>query len=552
MKVWRQRGLELRSVRRVLHAACGGLAVAIVGCSGGNGPDVTLDSIELTPASATLQAGAAPQFTATGHFSDGSSAPATVSWAASGGTISPTGLYTAGSVVGNFQVVATEQGGSISKAAAVTVTAAPPVLTSISVAPATISLAPSATQQFVATGHYSGGGTGSVSVSWTATGGAITTGGLYTAGAATGPYVVTATVIGGSPAGTAAVTITAAPPTLTSVTVAPSTVNLAPGITQQFTATAHYSDASSRPATVDWIAAGGAIDAAGFYTAGAIDGTYEIKATATGTSVAGTASATITTPPPNLVGIEVSPAGVRLKPGDPAAQFTAVGRLSTGGTTPVAVNWTVSSASPPAQCCNTIGLGDGRLTAGNSVGTYVVTATLQGGSLAGTMPFNVHQTGGNSVVPPNFWTPSPGIVYLCTSNHFTDDALTNGAVATVTAAPDVGVLTASVPYTNSHPPVLYPTGDGEVAVTCQQVWNAPGGLVGSVSVTISVASNRPGTGMAKVFSYETSRVPPPTGRADFSQILDYSPSWTANPVAMTVVVSATAGANIWFKNTDKP
>ena len=466
MKVWRQRGLELRSVRRVLHAACGGLAVAIVGCSGGNGPDVTLDSIELTPASATLQAGAAQQFTATGHFSDGSSAPATVTWTASGGTISSTGLYTAGSASGNFQVVATEQGGSISKAAAVTVTAAPPVLTSISVAPSTISLAPSATQQFVATGHYSGGGTGSVSVNWTATGGTITTGGLY--------------------------------------------------------------------------------------TAGAIDGTYEIKATATGTSVAGTASATITTPPPNIVAIEVSPAGVRLKPGDPAAQFTAVGRLSTGGTTPVAVTWTVTSASPPAQCCNTIGLNDGRLTAGNSVGTFVVTATLQGGSLAGTMPFNVHQTGGNSVVGPNFWTPSPGIVYLCTSNHFTDDALTNGAVATVTAAPDVGVVTASIPYTNSHPPVLYPTGDGEVAVTCQQVWTAPGGLVGSVSVTISVASNRPGTGMAKVFSYETSRVPPPTGRADFSQVLDYSPNMTAAPVAMTVVVSATSGANIWFKNTDKP
>jgi hypothetical protein len=203
------------------------------------------------------------------------------------------------------------------------------------------------------------------------------------------------------------------------------------------------------------------------------------------------------------------------------------------------------------MCCNTIGA-DGRLSAGNSVGTYVVTATQQAGSLSGTMPFNVHQTGGNSVVGPNFWTPTAGIVYLCTSNHFTDDALTNGAVATITANPATGVTAPTIAYTNDHAPVLYPSGDGEVAVVCQQVWTAPGGLVGTVSVTISVASNRPGTGMAKVFSYETSRVPPPTSRADFSQILDYAPSMTAAPVSMTVVVSATAGANIWFKNTDKP
>lgn len=553
MKVWRQRGPGSQSMRRVFHEACVGVLLGLVGCGGGEGPpDVTLESIELTPPSTTLQVGATQAFTATGHFSDGSSAAASVTWTATGGTISSAGLFTAGSVTGNFQVIATEQGGSLSKAAAVTITAAPPVLTSISVAPATISLAPATTQQFVATGHFSGGGTGSVAVNWGATGGTITAAGLYTAGAVAGPYAVTATLIGGSTVGTAAVTITPAPPTLTSITVAPGTVTLAPGITQQFTATAHYSDASTGSIPVDWIATGGVIDAAGLYTAGATDGPWQVSATATGTSVTGTAAVTITTPPANIVAIEVSPAGVRLKPGDPAAQFTAVGRLSTGGTTPVPVTWTVTSASPPAACCNTIGPTDGRLTAGNSVGTYVVTATQQGGPLTGTMPFNVHQTGGSSVVGPNFWTPTPGFVYLCTSNHFTDDALTNGAVATITANPATGVTVPTVAYTNDHAPVLYASGDGEVAVVCQQVWSAPGALVGSVNVTISVASNRPGTGMAKVFSYETSRVPPPTSRAHFSQVLDYSPNWTANAVAMTVVVSATDGANIWFKNTDKP
>lgn len=551
MKVWRQRGPGSPSVRRVFHAALVGVLIGLVGCGGGEGPpDVTLTSIELTPSSTTLQVGATQAFSATGHFSDGSSEPVTVAWTATGGTISAAGVYTAGAVAGSFQVVATAQGGSISKAAAVTITAAPPVLTSISVAPTTISLSTASAQQFIATGHFSGGGTGSVSVNWTATGGTITPAGVYTSGAVPGSYVVTATLVGGSIAGAAAVTITPDPPTLTSITVAPATVTLAPGITQQFTATAHYSDGSTPDIPMDWSATGGAIDAAGLYTAGTTDGPWQVSATATGTSVTGTAGITIATPPPNIVAIEVSPAGVRLSP-NTTFQYTAVGRLSTGGTTAVAVNWTVSSASPPANCCNTITAG-GLLTSGFSVGTYVVTATLQGGALAGSVSFNVHQTGGNSVVGPNFWTPTPGIVYLCTSNHFTDDALTNGAVATTTAVPATGVLVPTLAYTNSNPPVLYPSGDGEVAVVCQQVWSAPGGLVGTVSVTISVASNRPGTGMAKVFSYESSRIPPPQGRADFSQILDYSPNWTANAVAMTVVVSATDGANIWFKNTDKP
>ena len=144
--------------RRALGVALISITLVIGGCSGGEGPpDVSLTSIELSPASSTLQVGATQSFTATGHYSDGSTASVAVNWTATGGTISSSGVYTAGSVAGNYQVVATQQDGSISKAAAVTLTAAPPVLTGITVAPATISLAPGGTQQFAATGHFSGG-----------------------------------------------------------------------------------------------------------------------------------------------------------------------------------------------------------------------------------------------------------------------------------------------------------------------------------------------------------------------------------------------------------
>lgn len=541
-------------------------AAGLTSCSGGDEPpDVVLTSIDLTPPSVTLQEGAAQQFTATGHFSDGTTAAITPTWTATGGAVSSSGLYTAGAVAGAFQVVATAPGTSISKAAAVTVTAGPPVLTSISVAPATISLAPAATQQFTATGHYSGGGTGSVAVNWSATGGTINAAGLYTAGATAGPYQVTATLIGGAMAGTAAVTITPAPPTLTSVTVAPLTVTLVPAATQQFAATGHYSDGStSTTLPMTWTAAGGTVNATGLYTAGAEDGNYQVTATATGT-IAGHATVTIATPPPNLVAIEISPDSARLlyNPSPPYTngrqQFTAVGRLSNGSTSPVAVTWSTTTFAGNPRV-NTIG-SDGLFAAGEPIGRYIVTATQAGGSLTATVPVIVHSTTGYTLPPgPAFWTPVAGAVRLCTSNHYTDDGTRAGIASATATGGDISSPTIAI--TTDPTPQTYSDGTGEVRVLCQTVWSAPTGFSGTATVILSVASTRPGTGMAKVFRYTklvcyadppTNAIERPCGRADFTQQANIpDPNWTTQPVADTVVVSSTTGANIWFKLTYVP
>ena len=507
--------------------------------------------------------GATQSFTATGHYSDGSTASVAVNWTATGGTISSSGLYTAGSVAGNYQVVATQQDGSISKAAAVTLTAAPPVLTSITVAPATISLAPGATQQFAATGHFSGGGTGSVAVTWTATGGTVSPGGIYTAGATVGPYVVTATATGGSIAGTAAVTITAAPPTLTSVTVAPATITLVPTATQQFAATGHYSDGSTNSGiAVVWTASGGAVNATGLYTAGATDGSYQVTATAGGTAIAGHADVTIATPPPDLVGIEISPDSARLiyntSPSSTAGrqQFVAIGRLSNGGTSPVAVTWSTTTFAGNPRA-NTIGA-DGMFVAGEPIGRYIVTATQVGGSLTATVPVTVHSTTGYTLPPgPAFWTPVAGTVRLCTSNHYTDDGTRTGMATLSATGGDLSSPTIAV--TTDPTPQTYSDGTGEVRVLCQTVWSAPSGFSGSATVIISVASTRPGTGMAKVFRYtklqcfDVAGTERPCGRADYTyQAPIPDPNWTTQPVADTVSVSSATGANIWFKLTYVP
>jgi hypothetical protein len=55
-------------------------------------------------------------------MSDGSTVTPAVTYAATGGTISAGGLYTAGTTAGTFRVIATQQGGSLADTAAVTIT----------------------------------------------------------------------------------------------------------------------------------------------------------------------------------------------------------------------------------------------------------------------------------------------------------------------------------------------------------------------------------------------------------------------------------------------
>ena len=74
----------------------------------------------------------------------------------------------------------------------VTVKAAP-VLTTLTVTPSSVTLAPNATQQFSASGLDQYGAAIPTTPTWTATGGSIDTNGLYQAGNAEGTFSVTAT-----------------------------------------------------------------------------------------------------------------------------------------------------------------------------------------------------------------------------------------------------------------------------------------------------------------------------------------------------------------------
>lgn len=328
----------------------------------------TIASITLTPPSVSLQSGQVQQFTASATLSNGNTqSNPSVTWTATGGAVNGSGLYTAGATAGTFRVIAASANG---RADTSSITIATPTITSVTVTPPSASLSSGQTQQFTASALLSNGTTqNNPSVTWTATGGTVTTGGLYTAGSTAGSFRVIASANGH--ADTSAITISAA--TITAVTVTPPTASLQSGQTQQFTASATLSTGGtqSNPA-VTWVATGGTITTGGLYTAGSTAGTFRVIASAA-SGPADTSVVTVTVA--TITAIVTSPASISLPVGQ-TQQFAASATLSSGGSqsnTPV--TWSATGG--------TITTG-GLYTAGSTTGSFRVIAVQQGGSLADT------------------------------------------------------------------------------------------------------------------------------------------------------------------------
>jgi hypothetical protein len=176
-----------------------------------------LQAVMLSPAQVTLGTGSFYQFTVAGTWSDGSTAVPPVSYSATGGNISPQGMFTAGTTPGTYRVIAAEQGGPHADTSIVILTSTAPLLLQLMLAPATLTLASGTTQQFSVSATWSDGAAHTATVSYAATGGSITPAGLYTAGSVAGVYRVIATSQAGGPADTTVVQIPAPLPSPTTL-----------------------------------------------------------------------------------------------------------------------------------------------------------------------------------------------------------------------------------------------------------------------------------------------------------------------------------------------
>lgn len=156
-----------------------------------------VERVRVTPRTPELYSGRKRTFTAVGKLRDGTSTAIRVNWSATGGTISPGGVYVAGDEAGTYQVVARSLRGNKADTIPVVVRRGPPdrnapVATRLVLRPSTGTLAPSSNLQFAAFGRTESGDSIPVDVIFKATGGTITETGLYTAGQTTGTFHVIA------------------------------------------------------------------------------------------------------------------------------------------------------------------------------------------------------------------------------------------------------------------------------------------------------------------------------------------------------------------------
>ncbi len=190
-------------VRRCLSITVLGVAFA---CEPPSRPaDDTVVQVRVTPDSVTLDPAQTQQFVAAGRTLAGDSVAIAVTWSASAGTITPEGMYTADTSPSDAVVTATLMGSHMSSTSRVRKRH----VAQIVLVPTAVTLPAAGTQQFAAWGVRNTGDSVAVAVTYSATGGIITSAGLYTAGQTAGNYRVIARQANGSLADTAAVTVTA-------------------------------------------------------------------------------------------------------------------------------------------------------------------------------------------------------------------------------------------------------------------------------------------------------------------------------------------------------
>jgi hypothetical protein len=159
-------------------------------------------------------------------------------------------------------------------------------------------------------------------------------------------------------------------PKLQSISVLPSSTSVAAGLTQQFSATGHYSDNSTKDltASVTWSSSNTALATIsntapnqGLATGVAADGPVTI--TATSGQIQGTAQLTVTAPV--LVSLTVTPANASVPQGG-SQPFTATGTYSDGSTQNITASVTWGSSNTAVATISASGVATA-LTAGSTM-----------------------------------------------------------------------------------------------------------------------------------------------------------------------------------------
>lgn len=377
-----------------------------------------LQTITVTPLTASVATGQTQQYMANGIFSDGSQTDITnsVTWISSApnvATINANGLAT-GASTGTASISATS--GSVTSAAPATLTVTSAVLTEIDIAPDGQYIPVGGQYQLTLTGTYSDNTTQTIpTATWSSSDQTFAT--VDSTGNVTGvrnsnnnPITITASY--GGFTNTTTVFITSAVPE--SLQLTPATASIAGGTTQQYTVNVVYSDGSIQPVTsgISWSSSTGSV--AGVDSNGLVTGLAPGQTTisAVYNSMTGTASLTVT--PAVLTSIVVTPAttvvGINGN-----VQFTATGVFSDNSTqdlTSQAV-WTSSNAAFAV-------ISAGGLASGLSAGATTITASVNGVSGSATLNVTTAQLVSIAISPSNPIVPPHSRLQLTAIGTFSD------------------------------------------------------------------------------------------------------------------------------------
>ena len=344
----------------------------------------TLMTLSVSPNPKTLAINGTQQFTATGSDASGKSVNVTPTWSvvAGGGTISATGLFTAGTTPSTYTntVMATSNG----KTSVATVIVTAGALASITVSPTPSSLSVGMTQQFTAVGKDASGNVVTITPTWSvvASGGTINlTTGMFTAGNTAGTFTNTVRASVDGLTGFATVIVGSGP--LASITVTPNPGSMQLNGTQQFTAVGKDASGNVVPITPVWavINGGGSIDGNGLFTAGSSAGTYDNTVRATSGAISGTATVIVTAISQALRTVTVTP-NPAIMSTNATQQFIATGRDQYGNILATSVVWSVVNGGGTIDA-------NGFFTAGNATGTFNNTVKATSGTISGTATVDI-------------------------------------------------------------------------------------------------------------------------------------------------------------------
>ena len=409
--------------------------------------DATLLSLTISPTPAPdFAKGTSQQFTAKGTYSDGttqnlSSLVAWSSSAASVAIIDSNGLAT-GLGQGSASISVSYQGQT---AASAPFTILPAVLSSIAISPTVASVGTTGTIAFTATGTYSDATTQNLTtqVAWSSSNNLLAI--VSASGVATGllPGTVTITAALGAQTGTSNLTVVlgAAPATLSTINVTPSSATIVAGTTQQYTATGTFSDGTTKnvTSTATWSSNTGnaTITPSGVAT-GVTAGNATIRAVQSGIN-SNPASLVVTAAPVTLSSIAIAPTAPTV-PLAGAQQLAATGTYSDGSTADITFQVTWTSSDPTIASISASGGANG-LRAGNTQ----ITAALASRSATITLSVSPATLSSLNVNPSNPSIANGTTQQFKASGTFSDGSTqdlsnsvtwtsSNHTVATITAA----------------------------------------------------------------------------------------------------------------------